>query len=59
MGRVKIMKRSMSTKHINKNQTFYAGDFKYPIERTAGGTLYARLPTGQLVKLPDVADATK
>ena len=44
------MKKS-STGCLYKNQTLKAEDFPYPIERTASGTLYARLPNGQLVNM--------
>jgi len=38
---------------VYKNQTFRAKDFPYPIERTVSGTLYGRLPNGQMIKLDE------
>lgn len=43
--------KNTSTKGIHKNQIFRASDFPLPIERTVSGTLYARKPTGELVRL--------
>lgn len=47
------MKLTSSAKNLKQNSTFRARDFRFPVERTESGTLYARLPSGQLVKLPD------
>ena len=43
--------RKTSLKYLHKNQTLRASDFPYPIERTESGSLYGRLPSGQLVRL--------
>ena len=43
--------KNTSTKGIYKNTLYKAKDFPYPIERTESGTLYARKPTGELVRL--------
>lgn len=53
MGKARMKRRTASPKELHKNATFKACDFKYPLERTAGGTLYARLPSGQMVKVRD------
>ena len=36
-----------------KNEIFKANNFPYPIERTASGTLYARMPNGELRRIKD------
>jgi len=53
MGKARMKRRTASPKDLHKNATFKSRDFKYPLERTAGGTLYARLPSGQMVKVRD------
>lgn len=44
-------KKEYKPSKVYKNQTFRAKDFPYPIERTVSGTLYGRLPNGQMIKL--------
>ena len=43
--------KNTSTKTIIKNTVHKASDFPFPIERTASGSLYARMPTGELRRL--------
>jgi len=51
MPKVKLFKTNSSTKSCQPNQKLRASDVPYPLERTASGTLYVRLPSGQLVTL--------
>lgn len=53
MAKVRIMKKLSSPKTVRKNSTFRARDFRYPLERTTSGTLYTRLPSGQMIRVKD------
>ena len=53
MGKARMKRRSTSPKDLHKNATFKARDFRYPLERTTSGTLYARLPSGQMIRVKD------
>lgn len=48
MGRTR---RIYTAKGCKKSQVFKPADFPHTIERTPSGTLYVRLPSGQLVNL--------
>ena len=43
--------KNLSMKNVKRNTIHKAADFPYPVERTASGTLYYRLPTGELRRL--------